>query len=185
MITIESSRVGKIEVKEDRVIHFPEGLVGFPDLKRCIVADDPNDIGMPFKWLIPLENPEMLFLMTDPGIFFSDYAFDLDEEHREYIGVRSEDDVSVISLLTVPSDPSKITANLRAPLVINWRTMVGRQIILRNTNYQTKHYIFIQRESDAQVTTANSTVEVLNNILLSPATARAGDAGTDSSRGAT
>ncbi len=179
MITIQSNRVGTMEISEDRVITFPEGIVGFTELKRFIVADDPNDPTMPFKWLIPLENPDMIFLVTDPGIFFNDYAFDLEEEHKEFIGARTEDDVSVITLLTVPSDPSKITSNLRAPLVINWRSMVGRQLILRSTNYQTKHYIFIQRDAveNEKVSTASSALDENTNVLLGGADALLGKDG--------
>lgn len=144
---IQSKRVGTIEVKEDRIIHFQNGILGFPDLKRFIIADDPADISMPFKWLISVENPETVFLITDPGIFFKDYVFDLPESERQAIGVKSEDDVSVITILTVPADPKKITANLRGPLVINWKTLIGRQVILENTSYTTKHFIFVQAKA--------------------------------------
>lgn len=141
---IESKRIGRVEVNEDRIIRFEDGLVGFPELKTFFLADDPVDISMPFKWLVPTDNPELLFLVTDPGIFFKDYVFDLPEDDRRKLQVNTEDDVSVITVLTVPAEAKKMTANLRAPLVINWRSLSGRQVILKNTAYTTKHYIFIQ-----------------------------------------
>ena len=150
MITIKSNRFGPIEVNEDRIINFKDGVLGFPDLKKFILVDDPNDISLPFKWLISVDNPDLAFLVTDPGIFFKDYVFDLPEEDRQKINATTEDDVSVIVMLTVPSDPKKITANLRGPLVINWRTLVGRNIVLKDTQFTTKHYIFIQSESETK-----------------------------------
>lgn len=141
---IKSRRFGDFEVKEERIISFSDGLLGFPEMKRFILADDPSNPTIPFKWLISVDNPDLTFLVTDPGIFFKDYVIDLSEEDRRRLSARSEDDVSVITLLTVPDETKKITANLRAPLVINWKTLVGRQVVLRESNYTTKHYVFIQ-----------------------------------------
>ncbi len=154
---IQSKRFGDIEVKDDRVIHFKEGVLGFPQLKRFILADDPNDMMLPFKWLISVDAPDTAFLVTDPGIFFKDYVFDLPEDDRSKIGATSEDDVSVITMLTVPPEPKKITANLRGPLVINWRTLVGRQIVLRDSSYTTKHYIFLQETPEAKQEASSQT----------------------------
>lgn len=156
---INSKRFGTMEVKDDKVIQFQTGILGFPHLKKFFLADDPADEAMPFKWLIPVDEPEITFLVTDPGIFFSDYAFDLPEEDRKKIEATSEDDVSVLTILTVPEEPKKITANLRGPLVVNWRTMIGRQVILKDTNYQTKHFIFIQDSVEEKAAVKQATAQ--------------------------
>jgi len=169
---IKSNRFGVIDVNEERVINFKDGLLGFPTMKTFILADDPNDSTLPFKWLICIENPDLAFLVTDPGIFFKDYVFDLSEDDRTRIEATSEDDVSVLTLLTVPADPSKITANLRGPLVINWKTLVGRQIILKDTDYTTKHYIFMQKPNETKETGSKTSVEgssVMANVAMSGA----------------
>jgi flagellar assembly factor FliW len=166
---IHSKRFGSIEVNEDRIIKFDDGLLGFNDLKQFVLADDPADISMPFKWLISLERPEVVFLVTDPGIFFKDYVFDLPEEDGRKIDAKSEDDVSVITILTVPADPKQITANLRGPLVINWRTLVGRQVILKDTDYTTKHYVFIQKPENTAGGTKDSGLDATNVTTVSSA----------------
>lgn len=166
MITITSNRFGSIEVNEDRIITFKDGVLGFPEMKRFILVDDPNDISLPFKWLISVENPDLAFLVTDPGIFFKDYVFDLPEEDRQKIGATSEDDVSVISMLTVPADPKKITANLRGPLVINWRTLVGRQIVLKDTQFTTKHYIFIQTDAETKADAESAKASATEDFVI-------------------
>ena len=169
MITIKSNRFGSIEVNEDRIITFKDGVLGFPELRKFILADDPHDISLPFKWLISMDNPDLAFLVTDPGIFFKDYVFDLPEEDRQKISATTEDDVSVIVVLTVPSDPKKITANLRGPLVINWRTLVGRNIVLKDTHFTTKHYIFIQSDSETKSQSESKQVSVSEGFTAAAA----------------
>lgn len=176
---IESTRIGRVEVKEDRVIRFENGLLGFSDLKEFILADDPVDISMPFKWLVSIANPEIIFLVTDPGIFFKDYVFDLPAEDSKALGVNTEDDVSVITMLTVPSEAKKMTANLRGPLVVNWRTLQGRQVILKDNRYTTKHYVFIQDAGENKAgsdknATASTVANGTGSFLAAPSTS--GDA---------
>ncbi|MDB5038409.1 MAG: fliW [Bacteriovoracaceae bacterium] len=144
---IQSKRIGAVEVDESRIIRFADGLLGFPIAKSFFLADDPAEEGMPFKWLICIEDPELMFLVTDPGVFFKDYVFDLSAEDQKYLNVKSPEDLSVITVLTVPADPKLITANLKGPLVINWKTLVGRQLVLKDSAYETKHYIFMQAVS--------------------------------------
>lgn len=141
---IKSERFGDLSFEESRIIKFNDGLLGFPDLNRYVLVDNPNQLDLPFKWLVSVDNPEIGFLVTDPGIFFSDYVFDLEPDEKEQLHLESEEDVSVITLLTVPQEVKKITANLRGPLVINWKTFEARQIILKKGGYTTKHYIFAQ-----------------------------------------
>lgn len=141
---IQSKRIGVVEVDERKIIVFDDGLLGFPTLRNFFLADDPAEPDMPFKWLISIENPELMFLVTDPGIFFKDYVFDLTDEDQKNLSAKTAEDLSVITILTVPADPKLITANLRGPLVINWKTMVGRQLILKDSVYETKHFIFDQ-----------------------------------------
>lgn len=166
---IQSNRIGTVDVDETRIIAFDDGLLGFPLLKRWFLADDPNDENMPFKWLVSVENPEFMFLVTDPGIFFKDFVFDLSEEDQKFLNVKSQDDVTVISILTVPADPKEITANLKGPLVINWKTFRGRQIVLKDPVYETKHFIFLQATADQNASTTQFKGVQTRDIPLSPA----------------
>jgi len=156
---IESKRFGTIEVREDRILTLKGGLLGFNQLTNFILVDDQEDPSLPFKWLIAIDQPEHGFLVTDPGIFFKDYVFDLSEEDGKALEVGSEDDVTVISLLTVPADPSKITANLKGPLVFNNRTREGKQVVLADSGYSTKHFIFLQEALGSDVTTEAGTAQ--------------------------
>lgn len=153
---IESKRFGTMEVKEDRILTLRGGLLGFTELNRFLLVDDQEDPTLPFKWLISVEDPEYGFLVTDPGIFFRDYIFELSSEDQKELDVRKEDDITVLTLLTIPSDPRKITTNLRGPLVFNSKTLVGKQVILGDGGYATKHFIYLgakeegEEEADAE-----------------------------------
>lgn len=166
---LESKRFGKIEVMEDRILTLKGGLLGFSELNRFVLLDDLEDPNIPFKWLVSVDDPEYGFLVTDPGIFFKDYVFDLSEDDRDALDVRSEDDVTVITILTVPSDPKKITANLNGPLVFNNRTRSGKQVILANSDYTTKHYIFIQANEEATEAQSTQSTEVAGASIDSEA----------------
>lgn len=148
---IESKRFGTIEVKEDRILTLKGGLLGFSELTKFVLVDDQEDPDLPFRWLISVEQPEFGFLVTDPGIFFKDYVFSLSEEEQKALGVKKEDDITVLTLLTVPADPKMITTNLKGPLVFNSSSMEGKQIILSDGQYTTKHFIYLAatEQSDA------------------------------------
>ncbi|TVQ76253.1 MAG: flagellar assembly protein FliW [Bradymonadales bacterium] len=147
---IESKRFGCLEVKEDRIIRLKGGLLGFSELENFVLLDDAGDPSLPFKWLVSTDQPEYGFLVTDPGIFFKDYVFDLPQEEAKGLGVQAEGDIQVLVLLTVPSDPKMITANLKGPIVINTRTLAAKQLVLGNSDFVTKHYIFLQAASSEE-----------------------------------
>lgn len=161
---IESKRFGSIEVREDRILQLKGGLLGFGQHERFVLLDDQEDPNLPFKWLVSVDDPEIGFLVTDPGIFFKDYIFEISEGDRKDIGVEREEDVQVIVLLTVPKDPKQITANLVGPVVVNSKSLRGKQIILEGTSYATKHYIFLQTK-DEETAAATSAA---NQFVLAP-----------------
>jgi flagellar assembly factor FliW len=53
-------------------------------------------------------------------------------------------------IVTIPMDPKKMSANLKAPLVFNLNNKLGKQIILKDTQYQTKHFILEEMKKFGQ-----------------------------------
>ena len=137
---IETTRFGTVELPEDRVIRFPRGLIGFPQITRYVLIDHPG--GGPFRWLQAVDAPALAFAVTDPRIFFPDYRVPVSREELEAIGLEDPAEAAVIVILVVPSRPEGITANLLGPVVINPRARVGAQLILDSTTYTTRHPIF-------------------------------------------
>jgi flagellar assembly factor FliW len=141
---VPTTRFGEISVREEDVLRFPRGLIGFPDMTRYAIVDHPGD--GPFQWLQSLDRPDVAFVITDPLLFFPDYTVPVTPEELGEIGIGSPEEGVVVVILVVPRDPYGITANLQGPLVINARDRLAMQLVLSVPEYTTKHLIFAKEE---------------------------------------
>ena len=141
---VETTRFGKLDVREDEVFHFDDGLVGLLKLKRFILVDHPS--GGPFQWLQSLDAPEMAFVVASPRAFFPDYQVTVESELLEGLGFDDPSAAVVLVTLMVPSDARQITANLKGPLVIDLKIRRGLQLVLNEPQYHTRHSIFAARK---------------------------------------
>ena len=147
MRKINTLRFGELEIEEQDVVRFADGIPAFEDEHEFVVL--PYEEGTPYMFLQSMATPELAFLMTDPFVFFSDYSFELDDENMEKLAINSMDDVLVCTLISVPrSGVADMTTNLLAPVVINRHTMQARQIVLEKTQYTTKHRLFPEKKGD-------------------------------------
>ena len=137
----DTLRFGPIEVEDEKVIHFPEGIPAFEQEHEFVII--PYDEESPYVFLQSLKTPDLAFLMTMPFIFFPDYEFELDYENQQKLGLERQEDMLLYVLLTIPQGRVQdMTANLVAPLVINVANQQGRQLVLEHSPYQTKHRLF-------------------------------------------
>ncbi|MBI2898722.1 MAG: flagellar assembly protein FliW [Planctomycetes bacterium] len=136
---ISTTRFGEIEVAEGQVYAFPEGILGFADLKRYAVFAPKAG---PFQWLQSAEMPSLAFVVTDPSMFFPDYRVQVRPEDLAAIRLSDTAQGVVLVILTVPRDPKEITANLVGPLVFNAAEKLARQMVLADPKYATKHRLF-------------------------------------------
>lgn len=139
MIRVETSRFGEITVEDQDVIELPAGLIGFPELKQYVLLDHDKD--SPFKWLQSLSDGGIAFVLINPLLFKPEYTVEVNEAEVLDLGLESEEDAAISVIVTMPSDPQKMTANLKAPLVFNLQNRKGRQVILNNSEYTTRHNI--------------------------------------------
>ena len=147
MKKINTLRFGELEIEEQDVVRFADGIPAFEDEHEFVVL--PYEEGTPYMFLQSMMTPEPAFLMTDPFVFFPDYSFELDDENMEKLAINSMDDVLVCTLISVPrSGVADMTTNLLAPVVINRHTMQARQIVLEKTQYTTKHRLFPEKKGD-------------------------------------
>ena len=147
MKKINTLRFGELEIEEQDVVTFEEGIPAFEDEHEFVVL--PYEEGTPYMFLQSLATPELAFLMTDPFVFFPDYSFELDDENLDRLGIKTMDDVLVCTLISIPrSGVADMTTNLLAPVVINRHTMQARQIVLEKTQYTTKHRLFPEKKGD-------------------------------------
>ncbi|MBI3803054.1 MAG: flagellar assembly protein FliW [Nitrospirae bacterium] len=134
IIEVNSAKLGSLKVDSDRLITFPDGIPGFPKVKRYFVVE--NDKGHPLCWLQAVEDPELAFVVTDPFIFDSQYQPPIPAEEFKRLEIDGGESLALLIIVNVPQeDPLKMTANFMAPLVINAKTRLGKQVILYDSHY--------------------------------------------------
>ncbi|MBN1103161.1 MAG: flagellar assembly protein FliW [Deltaproteobacteria bacterium] len=149
MLSVHTSRFGTIDVDEDKMIRFPEGLLGFPHQKEFVLLD--HKPGSPFRWLQAVDKPELAFIMTNPFLFKQDYLDGLSSEEEAHIVGGQGEEIAVFALVTIPSGQAeKATINLLGPLVIDLKSRNGRQVILANAGYTHRHPLFPQPHSNGR-----------------------------------
>ena len=117
----------------DTILTFPTGLVGFPSLKSFRFFE-PVD-GYPFRFLQSVDSPDISFVCLDPVGFKPDYAVPLNGEDAQALAIENPEDALILTIVVIPKDPKKMTTNLAGPLVINIKTLEGRQIVLNADKY--------------------------------------------------
>jgi len=120
-------------------IVFPEGVIGFTDHKRyCLVPEKSQE---PFLWLETSIDGGPSFIIIDPREFKSDYAPQLSAQDKQALGVAQSSECQFYAIVVVPKDSDRISANLLAPLAINPRHRIGRQVVLQDQEYSVQHLI--------------------------------------------
>ena len=142
---IETTRFGRVDVPEEKVITMPHGLLGFPDKRRFCIFQQRQ--GSPFVWYQSLEDPALAFVMTDPWLFKPDYQVDL-EVVIQAMGWDDDDQAPLefYVIVTIPRGaPDKMTANLMGPVVLNPNTREAVQIVLSDEAYSLKYPLLKQK----------------------------------------
>ncbi|MGI8385393.1 flagellar assembly protein FliW [Robertmurraya sp. P23] len=133
---------GVVELQLEDIIHFNSGIPGFPEEGEFIIL--PLEEGT-FYILQSVKTPSLAFVMVNPFTYFPDYDFTVEDQTVEALKIASPDDVIVYSILTVQDPFEKTTANLQAPIIINSKNKMGKQIVLNHDGYTTRHNIMEKR----------------------------------------
>ncbi len=126
---INTTRFGEVEIDDNKIINFPLGVPGFPDLKRYFLIDY-ND---PIKWLHAVDDPDTAFITASPFPFFPDYSFAMKDDVETFLEIKKPEDAAIIVILIVADNA--LYANLKAPIIINSSTLKGVQILLDDERY--------------------------------------------------
>jgi len=139
-VVIKTGRFGQLSVGNNEIISIPQGILGFPQYKKfCLV--DPGDDTL-ILWLQSLENPSIVFPLLEPKIFKPDYAARLSATELRELKLENINQSAVFGILTIPEDVSQMTANIKAPLVINLKEQLARQVVLQENEYGIRHEMF-------------------------------------------
>ena len=139
-MVINTTRFGTVELKSDEVLTFNEGLLGFQDLREFVLLDDPNDDI--FAWLQSCELPSIAFPVLEPELFGHKYNLILNRTDFESLKMQQGQSPAFLSIITIPDDPTQMTANIKAPIVINLEQKIARQCVLQDNQLAIKEPIF-------------------------------------------
>jgi flagellar assembly factor FliW len=137
---VQTTRFGEVEISVEDLVDFAEGLLGFSQLRRFVILDDPND--EIFAWLQSCENPDIAFPILEPELFAPNYAVELSKADLEALQLTDQKSGKFFNIITIPADPTLMTANLKAPVIINIGKRLARQCVLQDNNLAIREPIF-------------------------------------------
>ena len=133
-VTVESSRFGTLEIEAGAIIEFPAGLIGLGGRRWAVVTNDPESA---FQWLHSLDDASLALPVTNPWVFFADYAVDLSDADSERF---KDADVAVWVTVRAGAELADFSANLRAPIVVSQGQ--GYQVINEAANAPVRAQLF-------------------------------------------
>lgn len=155
---LNTKHFGEIEIDENKIITFKEGIPSFEDLKRYIVLYN-GDETSPFRWLQCVDDGQLAFAVINPFMILGNYDIEISEETVSSLNIESISDVMVLAIVVVPEDPNKMTMNLKAPVIINTKNNSGMQVVLDTDMYSVRHYIVEELRRQEVKTGAGSNKE--------------------------
>jgi flagellar assembly factor FliW len=132
---IETSRFGQLDVNPERLIHFEDGILGFPAQKGYALIQTGEGSG--FYWLQSVCTRDLAFVVCDPRLFVADYQAPIKSEDLSSIGLEDFKDAQVFVIVNKIDD--LLTGNLQGPLVVNVTNRHARQLVLSDKRYSTRH----------------------------------------------
>ncbi|MCR5508201.1 MAG: flagellar assembly protein FliW [Lachnospiraceae bacterium] len=140
---VSTKLFGSIDVGEDKIIEFPEGILGFPELKKfTLMYDNEKNTAGGMNFLVSLDEPAFAMPVVPALVVQDGYSPKFTEDIESTIGKLTEDNVLLLVTMTIPADVTKMTVNLNAPIVINADTKKGVQSVVENEEYDVKYPIY-------------------------------------------
>lgn len=141
---INTLQFGEVEITKEQIITFANGIPAFEDLRKFAIIELDEEV--PFSYMQSVDDGDLFFLITNPFLFEPTYDVQLPESVVEELDIQSEGDVSVWAIVTVPEQLKDATMNLLAPIIINCRNNLGKQVILHDTHYKTKQHLITEQK---------------------------------------
>ncbi|HET6880079.1 MAG TPA: flagellar assembly protein FliW [Pirellulales bacterium] len=141
---IRTTRFGSLELEPSDTIHFPNGLLGFEDCRQWVLLADAGNSAL--GWLQSTTRPEVALAVVSPRRFVPHYQFKVYRSELAVLELEQVRDAQVLAI--VGKNERSITLNLKAPVVINLRCQLGRQVVA-NGDLPLQH----------ELTTASSTLK--------------------------
>ena len=142
-MVINTRIFGEVTVDDEKLIHFPNGIVGFPELQDfALIHDAEKENQGGIRWMQSVQEPNFAMPVMDPLAVCPDYNPVVEDELLKSIGELHPDSVLVLVTLTVPKDIKQMSVNLQAPFVINADEKKACQIIVDSDKYPVRFPIY-------------------------------------------
>lgn len=139
---IKTKVFGEITIDDDKIIDFPNGIVGFPDLVQFTLIHDEEKGKDSIHWLQSLQEPAFAMPVMDPLLVCPEYNPEVDDDILKNIGELIPDETLILVTVTVPKELQAMSVNLRAPIVINAAEKKATQVIVEGDEYPIKYPIY-------------------------------------------
>ncbi|MGA2331514.1 MAG: flagellar assembly protein FliW [Syntrophales bacterium] len=138
-MNIVTTRFREIDIDESKIIDMRGGILGFEHLKKYVlhIRDDNN----PFWWLQSLEDGAIAFVVINPYSAKADYEPMISDNDVKLLEIEEAEDVVLLAIVTIRQKPFSVSVNLRAPLVINAKKKIAKQIVLEDAQYPVQYYL--------------------------------------------
>ena len=139
-IVIKTERFGEITCSRDEILFFPRGIPAFEDKHEWILAGSDDSA---IRWLQSLDDGALALPVTSPDAIQPDYNARIPEDELKLVGSFNPAELALLIVVSIPEDaPWDMTANLRAPILINIKTRKAVQVIALNEEYPVRHIVF-------------------------------------------
>jgi flagellar assembly factor FliW len=137
MMTAELTETEIRPTEERDMIRLPFGLLGFEHVKQYVLLANPAE--EPFMWLQMVDDAKHAFLVAPPERLALDYHPDISDDEVEFLELAEPADAFLLNIVTLRGN-RQATVNLKGPVVINRRTLIGKQVILNNAAQYSLHH---------------------------------------------
>lgn len=140
---IKTKIFGEIEISEEKIVTFQDGIIGFPEMKRfALLHDEERGSGAGVRFLQSLDEPGFAMPVMDPLAVKPDYDPEVDDELLASAGRITEENLLVLVTVSIPGDLTQMSVNLQGPIIINIDEHKACQLIVENNSYPVKFPVY-------------------------------------------
>ncbi|MDR2183601.1 MAG: flagellar assembly protein FliW [Clostridiales bacterium] len=136
---LETRNFGDIEILEEDIIDFREGLPGFPKDRRFVLLSEADS---PVSFLQSVDGGDVSFVVVDMLAFMPDYNPHVDVNFIGDLGAYVPENFLIFNIATIFDNLKDSTVNLKAPIIINAVDKKGKQVVCENEEYSVKAPLF-------------------------------------------
>ncbi|MFA5183081.1 MAG: flagellar assembly protein FliW [Syntrophales bacterium] len=134
---LKTTRFGTINIDDSHIITMRGPVLGFEKLRRFVIIDRNEEAA--FWWLQSVDDGDIVFVVVNPFLIKEDYQPELQEEDIKLLEIEDDSETLLLGIATLNSHPPEITVNVRAPLVVNWKKKLGKQIVLADNSLEVQY----------------------------------------------